>query len=354
MHAQNSIVVVAKIVCANHGICLDCRLTQAVYGDDMGDPNAAPAARYFQPRRLGHVNLVVSDTERSMRFYNAVAGFEEAYRVAAIKGGFLSNGNTHHDIGMVESSGPSGRGRPPGLNHLAFELETEVDLVHGYNRAIADGLSFDRTLDHDISHSAYASDPDGNQCETYADVIRDWRDARNGVVTKPKPVWYPGLTEPCTERNYEIAPEIRRVEEAVFHPLRTKHATLVVSDMAAAVDFYTRRQGLRVLAGGASRPLTILGGTCGERNLALLRAHADLQPGLHHIGFELRDDADLDASLTRLKADGGSVDLHIEHPLRRAVFIRDPDGLRLQFFIDRPAPDSAWEDLDPQLALFLA
>src|SRR5690606_35249262 len=111
----------------------------------------ASDSRYFRPRRMGHVNLVVGDLDESMRFYNAVIGFEESYRVIAIRGGFLSNGNTHHDIGMVESSGPAGRGRKPGLNHLAFELETEVDLVEGYNRAIKDGMVFQRTLDHDIA-----------------------------------------------------------------------------------------------------------------------------------------------------------------------------------------------------------
>lgn len=158
-------------------------------------------SRYFRPRRLGHVNLVVNSTEESMRFYNAVIGFEEAYRVVAIKGGFLSNGNTHHDVGMVEASGPAGRGRKPGLNHLAFELETEVDLVNGYKLAVDDGMAFQRTLDHDIAHSAYAADPDGNSCELYADVIRDWRNARTGSVTKPKPEWWPGLTElPATPR----------------------------------------------------------------------------------------------------------------------------------------------------------
>ena len=32
-------------------------------------------------------------------------------------------------------------------------------------------------------------DADGNQYEVYADVIREWRQARHGVVTKPKPNW---------------------------------------------------------------------------------------------------------------------------------------------------------------------
>ena len=56
----------------------------------------------FRPRRLGHANLYVSELERSMAFYNQVVGLEEVVREPAIHAGFLSNGNTHHDIGMVE------------------------------------------------------------------------------------------------------------------------------------------------------------------------------------------------------------------------------------------------------------
>lgn len=310
--------------------------------------------QYFRPRRLGHVNLIVSDTDRSMAFYNEVVGFEEAYRVVAIKGGFLSNGNTHHDIGMIESSGASGRGRPPGLNHLAFELETEVDLVDGYQRALGDDFAFDRTLDHDIAHSAYCSDPDGNSCELYADVVRDWRNARNGNVTKPKPVWWPGLTEPSSERNYDPAPEIRRVDHAVFHPLRTRHATLVVSDLHASIAFYTQVIGLNVGVESVNGSFALLEGACGERNVTLLQSSSTLPTGFHHVGIELSDERDMDASLDRLKADARIDYVHIDHPLRRVVYIRDPDGMRLQFFIDRDLSAAKWAQLDPQIAVHLA
>jgi catechol 2,3-dioxygenase len=326
----------------------------------MATPNLAKTdtttatQQYFRPRRLGHVNLIVSDTDQSMTFYNTVIGLDEAYRVEAIKGGFLSNGNTHHDIGMIQSSGASGRGRPPGLNHLAFELETEVDLVNGYERALGDNLVFDRTLDHDIAHSAYCSDPDGNSCEIYADVVRDWRNARNGIVTKPKPVWRPGLTVPNTERNYDPAPDLQRVESAIFHPLRVKHAALVVKEFERAIDFYTQNVGLNLLVGNSHDAFAILGGTCGERNITLLRAGYNQPAGLHHIGLELRDDADLDASIARLRTAGSDIELHIEHPLRRAVYVKDPDGHRLQLFLDREHSMSMWAGLDFELATLLA
>lgn len=313
----------------------------------------AEDALYFRPRRIGHVNLVVSSMENSMRFYNTVVGLEEAYRVVAINGGFLSNGNTHHDIGMIGSSGPAGRGRKPGLNHLAFELETEVDLVKGYDQAVKDGMKFQRTLDHDIAHSAYAEDPDGNSCELYADVIRDWRNARTGNVTKPKPVWWPGLTEPSSERNYDPAPDIHRVDEAIFHPVRTKHATLNVKDIDASISFYAKNIGLDLLTRHESGAYALLGGTCGERNIALVQALPSMAVGLHHVGIEVADEDELDASLSRLRAQTATDYFVVDHPVRRSVFIKDPDGLLLQLFVDRATGMKEWGCLDPQLAPWL-
>ena len=50
------------------------------------------AAALLKPRRLGHVNLFVSDLERAMAFYEDVAGFHEIFREPDIQAGFLSNG----------------------------------------------------------------------------------------------------------------------------------------------------------------------------------------------------------------------------------------------------------------------
>lgn len=309
--------------------------------------------RYFAPRRLGHVNLVVGDVDRSMEFYKTVVGIAEAYVQPHNRAGFLSNGNTHHDIGMVESSGALGRGRAPGLNHVAFELENEVDLVEGYKRAVADKVSFTRTMDHDIAHSVYGRDPDGNHYEIYADVIRDWRNARSGVVTKPKPVWSPGMTPPSAERNYDPRPKLTRVENAIFHPLRTTHATLLVERFEEAVDYYTGIVGLATLLGGRDTPFALLGGTLGQLGIALFKAGRGQRPGLHHIGFEARDDVDLDASLERLRSSGGAPELEVGNGLRRAVFIRDPDGIRLQFHVERGRSLQAWQGVDPEAALLL-
>jgi catechol 2,3-dioxygenase len=310
--------------------------------------------KFFQPRRLGHVNLVVADVDRSMEFYMRVVGLEESYRRPKVKAGFLSNGSTHHDIGMVESGGPLGAGRPSGLNHTAYELETEVDLVAGYQRAIAAGVTFKRTSDHDIAHAVYGADADGNEYELYADVIHDWRAARHGVVTKAKPNWTPGGTPPMASRNYHADPKIRRVEDAVFHPLRTTHAVLAVEEFEGAFDDYHDVVGLGLVAGGRGEAFAIFGGTCGGRNLGLFRAEGERRPGLHHVGFPVADEADLDGSIRRAGESGVEIESTFDHPARRGVFIRDIDGIRLQFYVDRASGADALRGADVATALFLA
>lgn len=312
------------------------------------------AQTFFRPRRLGHVNLVVDDVDRSMDFYMRIVGLEEAYRRPQVKAGFLSNGNTHHDIGLVESGGPLGQGRPAGLNHTAFELETEVDLVEAYDRAISCGVEFDRTSDHDIAHAVYGRDADGNQYEVYADVIRDWRQARHGVVTKPKPNWTPGSTPPNGENNYHSDPEIRRIGDAVFHPRRATHAVLVLENFERAFDDYRTVVGLSPVIGDADSTFAVLGGTCGERNLGLFRARGGRAPGLHHVGLQVWDEADLDESLRRLADVDHEIEAAFDHPARRGVFIKDPDGIRLQLYVERDASAEALRHCDEETALILA
>jgi catechol 2,3-dioxygenase len=308
----------------------------------------------FAPRRLGHVNLYVDDAARSYEFYKSVAGLDESYVQPLNKAAFLGNNNTHHDVAVIDVHGPLGRGSGVGLNHLAFELENEVELVAGYQRAIAAGVQYAMTLDHDIAHSIYGRDTDGNMNEIYADVIKDWRAARSGVVTKPKPKWAPGTTPPVAEPNYHVDPPLRRVEGAVFQPRRIVHASLVVADMKSALDYYTTAIGLKPLLGTAASPFVVLGGTCGEANLSLFRAGCGRQPGYHHAGFEAWSEEELSASVARAKARGLRVDLDIGNAFRRSVFITDPDGFRLQFFVDRGAPLSALSEAGEDIALYLA
>ena len=304
-------------------------------------------APFFRARRLGHANLFVTDVEKSLDFYNRVVGIEEVYRKAApddlqgpAVGGFLSNGNTHHDIAVFRH--PSA----PTLNHLAFELECEADLIEGYRAAADAGTTF-RVSDHDITRSLYTRDPDGNGIEIYSDSTKEWRKIRGDgrTVRYGEAPWTPGDPSrftPIESRNYHEDPDLRRVDQAIFHPKRITHAVLNVGDVEASLAFYTGILGLQVHRGSPADGYVVLGGTTGGEHVILIPTPDSEVAGLHHAGFEMWSNADLDQSKLDLQNAGLAVEREITTDARRSLFIRDPDGFLLEFYTelqpDTPCP----------------
>ena len=261
----------------------------------MRPSEQAKAGGFFRPRRLGHANLFVSDYERASQFYQSVVGFEEVYRQPDNRASFLSNGNTYHDLGLTDvHSKYAAKDQKPGMWHLAFELETEADLVDGYNRAKKAAVEFAFVMDHDVARSVYKHDPDGNMVEIYADVEKDWRALRHGVIIKEKPKWVPGVTAaPQAEKNYPENPDLVVVERALFHPKKITHVALVAEDFEGMFDYYVDIVGLDPLSGNRSGASAVLRGTASAGDVTLYRKSAELHPGLHHVGFEVWNEADL-------------------------------------------------------------
>ena len=296
---------------------------------------------FFQSRRLTHTNLYVGDLDRTMRFYSEVVGLEEVYRTPLAGGGFVSNGNTHHDVGFITADGPSGRPRhakPGQLNHLGFELETEADLVASYERATAQGGTFLRTADHDIARSVYGSDPDNNTYELYADVVSDWRNRRSGTVTKAKPVWTPGSVPPIDQALHHESPAITRVDSAIFHPEKTASAAILTDQLAEMISYYERVLGLVVLSRGSDGKVAVLAGSTGAPCLTLVEATGSAAVGYHHVSLLIADWVDLDASASRAKREGVQIVADMTVQNRRAVTIADPDGFGVQLYCDQGGP----------------
>jgi catechol 2,3-dioxygenase len=308
----------------------------------------------FKPRRIGHVNYWVNNLEEMAAFYRDVVGIQEAYRREAIKAIFLSNGNTYHDVAFMDVASPRGAGKVPGLHHFSLELACEADLVAGYLACQAHGFAFDFTISADVTRSAYGSDPDGNRFEVYADVTRNWRAERSGAVSSGGRPWTPGESPPLTEPCFPVNPPIVSVEGAVFQPVRVSHAVLVAHRFEAMVQHYTRVAGLKPLVGDADSAFVVLGGTLDEETLTLFRDRGIRKPGLHHTGYQLKDEAAFDAAKQRLRERGMVPVIEIEHPTRRSLYLLDPAGQRLQFYVDRTGYDSSWLRLDEELALHVA
>ena len=135
--------------------------------------------------RVGHVNLRVSDLDRSIKFYAEVMGFELRQRFG--KGGaFLAAGGYHHHTGLntVRSLG----GSPPpdghtGLHHVAFVYPDRQSLARAVKRVLAHGIVLIHQADHGVSEAVYFHDPDSNMIEIYWDRPRsEWPEGPDGTL----------------------------------------------------------------------------------------------------------------------------------------------------------------------------
>ena len=310
----------------------------------------------FRPRRLAHVNFWVTDWDAAARWHRDIAGLAEAYRRPDIKGVFLSNGNTYHDSAVFDLDTEQGRGKQPGLHHIAFELENEVDLVEGYKRCTEAGFTFDFFLSAEVAHCCYGRDPEGNRFEVYADVELDWREKRRAQLetgTRPPP-WSPGATPPVADSRYPKNPPISRIDDAVLHVKKGSHAVLVARDYDVLYRHYTQLVGLTPLVGGPDAPFAILGGTTGEQALAIFAPIPSVESGLHHGSFELMDATDLDGAKEKLAKRGVTVERVVEHPARRAIYVRDPSGNRIQYFVNGSSGLGTLAALPPAEAIWVA
>ena len=299
----------------------------------------------FDPRRIGHVNLIVGELERSTRFYGEVCGLALEFSETGLRGNFMGSGTTHHDLGIIERTtedryGKDGHLQIPKsaaaqvrLNHIAWEMDTERDLVDAIERADQAGVAVARIVDHQISHSVYLKDPDGNMLEFYADVIRDWRSVLHGEVDHITSVWRPDPATASTESLWEASPTPRCVDGARFHPLRLSHAVLATDDLECMTDFYQRVVGLSLAYGDGSMSLLRASHAKARYELAIVRSASER--GLHHFSFEVSSEAELESVGGSTSVAETPVVHRAAGPLKDGVFVSDPDGFRVEFFVPR-------------------
>jgi catechol 2,3-dioxygenase len=128
--------------------------------------------------KVGHLVIRVRDLSRALAFYEGVLGLHEVARRDFGEGPmvFLSTGNAHHDLALVEARGPVQRGA--ALHHFALKVGDSLDdLAHARDALNDAGVTVHMTLDHRVSQGVYITDPDSNMIELYVDgPEQTWRD----------------------------------------------------------------------------------------------------------------------------------------------------------------------------------
>jgi catechol 2,3-dioxygenase len=135
--------------------------------------------------------------------------------------------------------------------------------------------------------------------------------------------------------------------------LRLGPVRLRVSDLRRSLDYYTQVLGL--VARDVTATTATLHAHGDEAPLVVLDSHADTSPvrmqsrlGLYHFAILLPDRAALGRFLEHVIATGVHVGAS-NHLVSEALYLRDPDGLGIEVYADRPR--SEWRYAAGQLEM---
>jgi catechol-2,3-dioxygenase len=146
----------------------------------------------MEVKELGHIVLYVSDLERSRHFYRDVLGWKEVTTFGGM-GAMYSAGRTHHELLLLEvgsDAQPIPQGRRVGMYHFGLKVGTTDDeLREAWKKLAENDVTILGATDHNVTHSLYIADPDGNEIELYIDVQPErWRDDPMAIAAPPRPL----------------------------------------------------------------------------------------------------------------------------------------------------------------------
>ena len=115
-------------------------------------------------QRLNHAVLYVRDVERSSAFYRDVLGFRAKMEMPGAVFLQAEGSSNDHDLGLFaigpEAGAPSAGHSTVGLYHLAWEVDTLVELARIRDALLQAGALVGAS-DHGTTKALYAQDPDG-------------------------------------------------------------------------------------------------------------------------------------------------------------------------------------------------
>jgi catechol 2,3-dioxygenase len=161
--------------------------------------------------------------------------------------------------------------------------------------------------------------------------------------------------DPTTDARHDLDPvmDIGVAPAAWRLPagIRLGHVTLQVASLDRSLAFYTQVLGLQVHERVEGRAM--LGTVGGATPLVELVERDGARPpdgklGLYHFAILLPDRAALGRFVTHLASVGARAGAS-DHLVSEALYLRDPDGLGIEVYADRPR--STWRAVDRQLEM---
>ncbi len=115
------------------------------------------------------------------------------------------------------------------------------------------------------------------------------------------------------------------------------HVVLAVRDVEASIKFYTDVLGMELLNFTPQIPMGFLSFGARDHDIALVKAPEGAptgSQGMSHTALEVDgDDEELRGLYNKLRDSGAKIDFSADHGVTRGFYFFDPDGNRIELFI---------------------
>jgi len=275
--------------------------------------------------RLGHVHLTVDNLDNQIGFYERLMAFTLHWR----RGSEAGMGAGGEDLlRLSERRGaPRVRGRT-GLYHFAVLLPHRRELARAIARLFSANYP-NYPTDHVMTETTYLSDPEGNGIEIYVDTPEDgtW-----GVADGTFAVWDRNGIRRSGRDPLDLDELMRHLpagdplDAPVPQETKIGHVHLHVADIAEAVRFYHEVLGFEVQTSMPAMRAAFLSAGGYHHHIGLNTWVGEGAPppppgalGLRYFTIVLRDDAELEGVLGRLRGAGVAADR-----TPQGILVRDP------------------------------